>query len=566
MLQRGRSVHLSFHHTCQHPRGRLARLRTFARQSIVRVFTFLLALSLSTTAWASEASDLYKKGRQAQKAGKIAQAYLLYSEAAALEPSNHLYWLRAESLKTRAALEAKVAPKVAAALPQTGAGPVSDESALELATPQDLDEARKPQPPATLSAPPVRKDFSLRGDAKTLFESVARAYGLDCVFDGDYQPAKTVRFQMDQADYREALHALEAVTGSFIVPISERLFLVVKDTPEKRREEEPFAAAIVPLPEPTSTQDLTSLITAVQQASGIQKIAWDSQKNIVVMRDVASKIIPAKQMFQDLLYPRAQILFEMEFLEVSRTDLVKYGLGLPNSFPLVSFSDFLHSAPQIASNLAGMLLFGGGESLLGLGIANAQLVASLTRSSGSVLLQSTARSIDGQPATLHIGQRYPILTAGYFGPSNFNGPGAYTPPPSFNFEDLGLAIKATPHVHGTEEVTLSLEAEFKVLSGAAANGIPIISNRALKSDVRLKMGEWAAIAGLIQTQQARTIAGIAGLATLPVIGPLTSTNTRDKEDQEVIILLKPTLLTAPPDQSTTHIYRIGSETRPLTPI
>ena len=60
---------------------------------------------------------------------------------------------------------------------------------------------------------------------------------------------------MEQVDYREALHALEAVTGSFLVPISDRLLLVVKDTPQKRREEEPYAAIIVPLPEPTSQQE-----------------------------------------------------------------------------------------------------------------------------------------------------------------------------------------------------------------------------------------------------------------------------------------------------------------------
>jgi general secretion pathway protein D len=59
-------------------------------------------------------------------------------------------------------------------------------------------------------------------------------------------------------------------------------------------------------------------------------------------------------------------------------------------------------------------------------------------------------------------------------------------------------------VHGTEDVTLTVEAEFKVLAGQASNGIPIISNRSLKSDVTLKMGEWAVVAGLIDDEDART--------------------------------------------------------------
>jgi len=34
----------------------------------------------------------------------------------------------------------------------------------------------------------------------------------------------------------------------------------------------------------------------------------------------------------------------------------------------------------------------------------------------------------------------------------------------------------------------------------------------------------------------------------------------------VLILLRPTLLTPPPDNSLTHVYRMGAELRPLTPL
>jgi general secretion pathway protein D len=533
----------------------------------VRTFPILLALALATSAWASEASKLYKEGRKAEKAGQVARAYLLYSEAAALEPNNHLYWSRSLALQTRAALESKVMPPVVTAdAGDSSAEPEPDEPALPAPTALDLAEAHKPLPPAKLNALPVLKDFSLRANAKSLFETVAHAYGLDCVFDGDYKATDTIRFQMDQVNYREALHALEAVTGSFLVPISDRLFMVVKDTAQKRKEEEPFAAVVIPLPEPTTQQDLTAMVTAVQQACGIQKVAWDSHANIVLMRDSVSKVLAAQQLFKDLLYPRAQILLEMDFVEVTKTQALNYGLPLPSSFPLSSFSTFMQNVPQLAQNISGMLRFGGGAALIGIGIANLQLVASLTDSDSKLLLKASARSVDGQPATIKVGQKYPILTAGYFGPASFSGPGAYMPPPSFTFEDLGLSLKATPHVHGTEEVTLDVEAEFKVLGGSSNNGIPIISNRSLKSSVTLKIGEWAVVAGLIDDEDARSIAGIAGLARIPVIGPLTSNVTRNTSTDRVLIMLRPILLTAPPDNSLTHVYRMGAEMRPLTPL
>lgn len=555
-----------------------ARTAAPARQSFVRIFPLLLALALATGMWASEAGKLYREGRKAEKAGHIARAYLLYSEAAALEPNNHLYWSRSLALQTRAALETRLGPPPAAAPTAVEPGDASGDSsggdaapdadAPELPTPTllDLAEAHKPLPPTKLNAQPGRKDFDLRANAKTLFETVARAFGLDCVFDGDYKATGTLRFQMDQADYRDALHALEAVTGSFLVPISDRLFMVVKDTPQKRKEEEPYAAVIIPLPEPTTQQDLTSMVTAVQQTCGIQKIAWDSHANIVVMRDAVSKVLPARQLFEDLLHPRAQVMVEMDFVELTKSKNLNYGLPLPSSFPLSSFSTFMQNVPQLAQNISGMLRFGGGAALIGIGIANLQLVASLSRSDSKLLLQASARSVDGQPATIKVGQKYPILTAGYFGPASFSGPGAYQPPPSFTFEDLGLSLKVTPHVHGAGDVTLTVEAEFKVLGGAAVNGIPVISNRSVKSDVSLKLGEWAVVAGLIDDEEARSIAGIAGLARVPLLGPLTSNVTNSDSADRVLIMLRPTLLTPPPDASLTHVLRMGTETRPLTPL
>ncbi|MGA2132866.1 MAG: type II and III secretion system protein [Bryobacteraceae bacterium] len=531
----------------------------------MRTFPILLAFALAGCAWGSEASKLYAQARKAEKAGEVARAYLLYTEAAALEPENHLYWNRSLALQTRAALEGKFAPQLAAAAGTTPADPEPepDTPPIPAATLLDLAETRKPLPPTELNATAGRKDFNLKADNKTLFQTVARAFGLDCVFDGDYKSGQPIHFQMDQADYREALHGLEAATGSFLVPISGRLFLVVKDTQQKRKEEEPYAAIAVPLGEAMTPQDLTAMVTAVQQACGIQKVAIDNARSMVVLRDSVTRVLAARELFQQLLHPRAEILLEMNFVEVSQSENLNYGFPLTSSFPLYSFSTFMQNAPQLAQNIAGALRFGF-TGLIGIGIANLQLVASMTKSNATNLLHTSARSVDGQPASIHVGQKYPILTAGYFGPASFSGPNAYTPPPSFTFEDLGLSLKATPHVHGEEDVTLSIEAEFKVLAGQASNGIPIISNRSLKSDVTLKMGEWAVVAGLIDDEDARTLAGIAGLARIPIIGPITSSTTRNKSSDKVVILLRPTLVVNPPDESMTHVLRLGPEARPLT--
>jgi len=127
-------------------------------------------------------------------------------------------------------------------------------------------------------------------------------------------------------------------------------------------------------------------------------------------------------------------------------------------------------------------------------------------------------------------------------------------------------LKVTPHVHGREEVSLELEAEVKVLTGQSLNSIPIIANRKLQSQVRLRTGEWAVVAGMMDAQEARTIAGPAGLSSLPFLGKLLRKNDRSHDTRNVFIVLKPTLISLPPGEQATRVIWIGSETRPLTPL
>ena len=543
-----------------------ARRGTPARHLYVRLLTLAVSCALaSTLLCAADAGNLYKQGKKAEEAGRMAEAYLLYSQAAAAEPNNQLYWLKSQALRTRALLEVKSMPPPAGAAAAQPSEP-STEARIPEADAKELQEAAKPLPPKQLTGSPGLRDLDFRGDSKALFESVAKAYGLDCIFDGDFQPTQPIRFRLEGADYRDALHALEAATGSFIVPISERLFLVAKDTPQKRAEVEPAVSVTIKLPEPASTQDFTALITAVQQTMGIQKVSWNTQQNAVVMRDTISKVLAARQLFEDLLYPRAQVVIDVELMEINRSQSIVLGISLANSFPIVPLGNWMGHVPSIPAGLSRLALFGGGASLMGLGIISPTIVATLNRSDGKLLMHTEMRSIDGQAAQLHVGDRYPILTGGYYGPSSFSGPNANAPPPQFTLEDLGLKVKATPRVHGMESVTIELEAEFRLLTGESFNAIPVIANRQLKSTVRLETGEWAVIAGLMETNEARTIAGIYGLSSVPYLGPLFSQHHRDRSSSNVLVLMRPRIVSLPPDQNVTHTFRIGSETRPLTPL
>ena len=521
----------------------------------------LLAIA-SLPARAGSAKDLYRLGREAEQKGEISKAYLLYSQAAAAAPNNPIYWARSLALRRQAILES---PPAAGGPPADPPGKDGGPTLLGEITDRDLEEARRPLPPEELRYPPDRKTIDLRGDSKRLFEDTARTCGLEVVFDGDYEAARPMKFRLEDVTCREALVALSAATGAFLAPLGPKLFMAVKDTPQKRQEAEPAVAMAFSIPEPVSIQDAQEMARAVQQAMEIAKFTVDSQRRMVLLRGPVSKVRPAQRVFTQLLRRRSQVVVEIEFLEVKRNSSLSYGMRLPTAFPLVSFGKFRNLMRSIPGGFSKFLTFGGGRSLLGIGVADAELFASMSRGTSRTLMKTTMRSVDGQPAQFHVGDKYPVITSGYYGPVTGSGD-VYTPPPTFNFEDLGLVLKITPKVHDGREVSLEVESEFKVLTGKTLNGIPVISTRKFQSRTRLREGEWAVMAGLLSSSEAHTVSGIAGLATLPVLGPLFSQRSKDQDSGEILLVLRPRLVSPPPSSEDAPAFWVGSETRPLTPL
>jgi general secretion pathway protein D len=291
----------------------------------------------------------------------------------------------------------------------------------------------------------------------------------------------------------------------------------------------------------------------------------DALRRTVILRDGVSKVLAAKLLFAQLSKLRAQVAVEVEVLSATRNSSLGYGLTLPNSSALVNFSSVFQNSPSgVLSGFANFFAFGGGKTLLGLGITNASAFATVSRSSADTVLRSEIVSIDGQPATLHIGDRYPIITSQYVGSTAGTTGTVYAPPPTITFEDLGLVLKITPTVHGQGEVSLDVDAEYKLLGAGSSNGIPVVSSRKFQGKVRLEDGQWAVIAGLMQESNGDTRTGIAGLAELPWIGRFLRNNTVSHNSAQLVIVLKPHLLDLPPWEDLNPTLWVGTDSRPLS--
>jgi hypothetical protein len=58
---------------------------------------------------------------------------------------------------------------------------------------------------------------------------------------------------------------------------------------------------------------------------------------------------------------------------------------------------------------------------------------------------------------------------------------------------------------------------------------------------------------------------LAGINRVPFLGPLTNTHTNTGSRDQVLILMRPVLLSPPPAAGLRSFYT-GSENRPLTPL
>jgi general secretion pathway protein D len=516
-----------------------------------------------------QAAVLAKKAKKAAKSSHEADAYLLYSEAAALQPANKKLKGKMEALQSRAALESK--PVLAeSADDDTILVPASfaPEDVFDSVTAREFAQARQLQAPPELRARAGTQDFDLNGNARTLFDQVAQRFGLDTVYDGDYPAAgPQMRFRISGIDYREALHDLEAMTNSFVVPLSARLCMVAQDTPQKRNDLEQTIAITIPVPEALTTQELTEIAQAVKQATNVDKLSWNTAQSEVVIRDRVSRALPAEALFHQLLSWRPEVMIEVEFLEVTDSDILNYGFNVTNEIPAIYLGQIMNNIVSFPSGLTALLSFGGGKTLIGIGVAQAQAMFNQSISNSRNLFRAQVRSVNGQPATFHVGEKYPVITQQYAGalPAGTTGT-VYAPPPSFTFENLGAELKVTPHVHGVDGVTLALETSFELLTGTAVNNIPVIGRRELKTEVRLLDGEWAVVAGLINPSVSKSRSGISGLTQIPLIGNLFTQTTKDTEGENVLIAIRPHLLSLPPDQMVSPKLRVGTETRPFNPL
>lgn len=526
------------------------------------IFAAFLALTCSAAA-DRVAARLAQKARDAQRSGQLVRAYLLFAEAAARDPRNPTYRADRDALASIAQLLTKASVETAnisadlKAAEQTPEQPAA-APAIEEGPNRELEQAEVLQPLPRLKPNSSVHDFDLRGDEKLFFQQVATAYGIRAVWDPDLQPQTDLRLHIDQADFRTAMEALTAATQTFVFPIAEQAVFFARDSPAKRSQLEPNIQLSVPLPNVVDPKDLAEAANAVRGALNIRAMAFDVGSRMVIVRDRVSRARIARSLLEALLLPRAQVSIEVQLLTLDSDKSYHYGVSLPRTFQLIDFGHIgaLRTILPKISNPINFLAFGGGATLFGIGLTDATIFATHSKSFTSNLYNAIVTVGNGQTANLHVGDKFPIpqsLNTGF----QQAGGSIYNPIGEVTLEDLGLVLKLTPHVNGDGDVGLDVEAEYKALGTETINTIPSINQRQFKGSVMLREGQWAVLVGMDENTHTITRNGLVGIGQIPGLNQVLSENRRDEKAEHTLLVIKPTITRLPMSGLISPQYLLG---------
>jgi general secretion pathway protein D len=438
--------------------------------------------------------------------------------------------------------------------------------------------------------------FHFRGDSHQLLTQVASAYGIAAELD-DSVPTHHVHFDVDDVDFYTAMQAAGDVTGTFWTPLAEKQVLIAKESPENHRLFDRMAMRTFVLSSATTPQEVQEFTNLLRVIFEIRFVQPQAQSGTLVVRAPMRTLDAATEFLEGFGKSRPQVMLDIQVFEIDHQLTRTIGLHIPDNFNLFnipaaallaataglggqniqSLINQLISGGGInqasSTALSGLLAqlqgqqnsifsqplatFGGGLTLMGLSLDMLQAQLSLNESWVRLLDHATLRAGQGQDADFKLGQRYPIINAS-FAPI-FNtaaiaqvlGNGSFQAPiPSFTYEDLGLDIKAKPVISNNSTVNLQLEMQLRNLAGQSLNGVPVIANREYKGSISLLDGEQAVVASSVTLSEMLTITGVPGLGSIPILGKLASTNSKTAEQDEILIVMTPHIVSLEPGQST----------------
>ena len=520
------------------------------------------------------------KGFKLRSAGQLGEALIEFQKSYAINPGSAV---PAQEIRRTTEMIERERKRVE----ETGRESTPKERALtegERAKKETEDRIDSILPVPQLRAiDPNPIHLRMTGSAKLLFETVAKVAGLNVIWDPEYpKDAKAVPVEFENSTLEEALDYLAVITKSYWKPLSPNTIFITLDNVNKRRDYEEQVAKVFYLSNVSTPQELQEIVNAVRSVADIQRFFPYNAQNAIIAKGSADQVALAEKILHDLDKPRSEVVVDIIVMEASSTysrqltaAIASAGLTVPGNFTPRSGLQVVNNATTTTATTTGSsgttatgttttaatgtttTASGTAIPLSNLGhlssadfsatIPGALLQAVLSDANTKVLQSPQLRAVDNLKASLKIGDRQPTAT-GSFQP----GIGGVGINPlvntQFNFIDVGVNVEITPRVHDNGDVSLHVDLDISSVTGHVnLGGIdqPIIGQRKVSHDIRMADGAVQLLAGLTKYQESKARSGIPGLASIPILNRLFTSESVTRDRQELMIALIPHVVRRP---------------------
>jgi general secretion pathway protein D len=507
-----------------------------------------------------------EQGEKALQKGDLQLALTEFQKAQTIDPSNEA-----------ASQQLKKTMDLISAQPTTAAPAVVDPNAA-----RDADLLTGPPNLNPLSTEPI--NLKMTNDARIVFETIAKLAGLNVIFDPDFT-SRRVTVELPDVTLEEALDAVSLESKAFWKPLTGSVIYVAPDTPQKRRDVEDEVVRTFYLVNTLTPQDLTEVVTTLRTLLDLRRVQQLNAQNAIVIRDTPDKLALAAKIIHDIDKAKPEVLVHVQVVTASVDRLRDLGI-LPGQTVSVTFTPRPELQPTSGTGTSGGTATTGVAGVAQVTLNNlknltgadwsatlpgATATAILTDNKTKIIQDPEIRVSDGEKATLKIGDRVPVATGSFqagVGVGVGTGAGVVNPlvNTQFQYIDVGVNIDVTPRVHPGGDVSMKLSIEVSQITGTSnIGGInqPVISQRKIEHDIRLKDGEISVLGGLIERTETKNVNGIPGLAQLPLFRYLFSDNSTEVKEDEVLIVLTPHILRFPSiDASNLQTIAAGTDSNP----
>ncbi|MCC7180597.1 MAG: tetratricopeptide repeat protein [Acidobacteria bacterium] len=472
------------------------------------------------------AAQMYiARARAFEAANQPEDAVRAYRKALEFEPSNRPVVQRA------AELERMLRDRLEAAAPRPEIEKLREQARRQSAEP--------------ILSPSSRDPLSIRftnAGIRDVLNFIGNATGINVTYDRDFQD-RSITLTLEGVTLEQALRQIMIANQLFYKVLDERTIIVAADTTQKRTqyEEQVIRTFFISHADATEISQLLGGIVRVAGVAIQPTIVANKTTNTITVRATASVVEIVERMIAANDKPRAEVVVDVQILEVNRERAKQYGLNLADYQVTGIFSP--ETTPGDAPFNLNTISTGISTADFYLSVPAAVMKFLESDSSTKALAKPQLRGVEGQKLTLNLGEDVPVPSTTF---TPIAGGGVATQPlTSFAYRTVGVIVEMTPRVTYEGEIILELSVESSARgqdTNIAGQNLPSFLSRKVVTKLRLRDGESNLLAGLLREDERRSLRGFPGILRLPIVKQLFSANDESIRQSDIVMLLTPRII------------------------